>query len=170
MQWYEPTRKLIITQDEMAACQRVAAKAHESQTRWDGSPYITHPIEVARNVRQSLSFPLSIAEGAAYLHDVLEDTDVTDFMLDQLGVPNSVIEVVKHLTKQAGETYFAFIQRIIKAAEAGDPSAKIAVFVKMKDIEHNYSDLKDGCRKDKYRFAWYLLQLADEKVSRPVLF
>lgn len=53
-----------------------AAKAHAGTMRkGSGIPYIYHPMEVALIVAQMTDDPEVIA--AAYLHDVLEDTQVT---------------------------------------------------------------------------------------------
>ncbi len=59
-----------------------AAKAHEGMMR-KGSriPYIYHPMEVALIVATLTDDPEVIA--AAYLHDVLEDTNVTPLELEQ---------------------------------------------------------------------------------------
>lgn len=51
-------------------------KAHEGQTRWDGSPYWKHPEQVA-NILKSWKIDDPNVIIAAYLHDVLEDTKVT---------------------------------------------------------------------------------------------
>lgn len=63
-----------------------AAKAHDGQTRkFTGAPYITHPAEVATIVATT---PGATAEmvAAAWLHDVVEDTEVTSWMLfDEFG-------------------------------------------------------------------------------------
>lgn len=56
-----------------------AKKKHEGQVRKDGSPYIYHPIKVAETIKKY--FPnhdkLNELITAAYLHDVIEDTDTT---------------------------------------------------------------------------------------------
>ena len=51
---------------------RVAAKAHEGQTRRSGEPYITHPVAVAEILAELGLGPKTIA--AALLHDTVEDT------------------------------------------------------------------------------------------------
>jgi len=58
---------------------RVAAKAHASQKRQSGEPYITHPLAVAQILADLGLAPRAIA--AALLHDTVEDTD---YGLDQL--------------------------------------------------------------------------------------
>ena len=53
-----------------------ATKAHEGQYRKsDGMPMVTHPIRVA-NILRSTGFPEEVVI-AGYLHDTVEDTDVT---------------------------------------------------------------------------------------------
>lgn len=51
-----------------------AKKAHGSQTRYTGEPYITHPIAVAEVLAQMRMDPQTII--AALLHDVVEDTPI----------------------------------------------------------------------------------------------
>ena len=52
-----------------------ARSHHEGQLRKDGSPYITHPLEVAHLVAELGLDADSIM--AALLHDTIEDTDAT---------------------------------------------------------------------------------------------
>lgn len=55
------------------ASRDLANAVHEGQERKGGKPYITHPIRVARIVRQYTSDENSII--TAYLHDAIEDTE-----------------------------------------------------------------------------------------------
>jgi len=57
----------------------VAEKAHESQVRQSGEPYITHPVAVATILAELGMTPPTLA--AALLHDTVEDTP---YKLDQL--------------------------------------------------------------------------------------
>ncbi|MGV9193035.1 RelA/SpoT family protein [Microbacterium sp. MC2] len=57
----------------------VAARAHASQKRQSGEPYITHPLAVAQILAELGLGPRAIA--AALLHDTVEDTD---YGLDRL--------------------------------------------------------------------------------------
>ncbi len=70
--------------------------AHQGQMRYSGDPYISHPIAVAR-----ILTPLHIdaqAIVAALLHDVVEDTDVTNEQVaEKFGKP--VAELVDGLSK-----------------------------------------------------------------------
>lgn len=56
-----------------------AKQKHEGQVRKDGNAYIHHPIKVAELINKYFSNHLKINEliSAAYLHDVVEDTDTT---------------------------------------------------------------------------------------------
>jgi GTP pyrophosphokinase len=58
---------------------QTAAKAHASQKRRSGEPYITHPLAVAQILAELGLGPRAIA--AALLHDTVEDTE---YSLDQL--------------------------------------------------------------------------------------
>jgi len=58
---------------------QVAARAHSTQKRQSGEPYITHPLAVAQILADLGLGPRAIA--AALLHDTVEDTD---YSLDQL--------------------------------------------------------------------------------------
>lgn len=65
--------------DDLAAVQDAAiygARAHDGQMRQSGGPYFTHPIAVCR-ILASQRFDLPVLQ-AALLHDVLEDTPVSD--------------------------------------------------------------------------------------------
>lgn len=61
----------------------VAEKAHRGQMRKDGSPYFDHPCRVADLVRhyKGDSHEVEALCAAAYLHDTLEDTDLTYYDL-----------------------------------------------------------------------------------------
>ncbi len=54
----------------------MAAEAHKIQRRKDGTPYITHPIAVARICVEEIGLGPTAA-ACALLHDVVEDTDFT---------------------------------------------------------------------------------------------
>ena len=77
-----------------------ANKKHEGQTRKDNTPYIMHPIRVAKYVSQykeSKELPMLIS--CAYLHDTLEDTDSTYYDLCANFGPE-VAHIVKEVTTE----------------------------------------------------------------------
>ena len=101
----------------------IAKRAHEGQTDKSGVPYIEHPIRVAESVHGDID------KATAYLHDVIEDTDVTAEDLRKEGIPECVVEAVEVLTHGEKENYYDYIRRVRE-----NPIAKR---VKNADIEHN---------------------------------
>ncbi len=76
-----------------------AYKLHEGQYRASGEPYIAHPIAVASLLRDLGGSSVMIAAG--FLHDVVEDTDVTaDEIESRFGVEvRHLVEGVTKLSK-----------------------------------------------------------------------
>ncbi len=81
-QLYEELKKLIADnfndeqKNQIDKAYKLAAKAHDGQLRKSGQPYIIHPISVAVILAQMGMDSSSLV--AALLHDVVEDTDVTN--------------------------------------------------------------------------------------------
>ena len=73
-----------------------AAKAHEGQKRRSGEDYITHPCAVAEIVAE-FGFDASTVV-AAFLHDTLEDTPVTDEQI-KTEFGEEILELVEGVTK-----------------------------------------------------------------------
>lgn len=119
-----------------------------------GSPYIGHLHRVA-------NFAEKIVKGSyltGFLHDVLEDTDLTADDLYLYGVSNSVINRVSVLTRADGVGYKSYIKKIKKYAKINND--KIILAVKIADLNDNLnvSRLKvlqsdDFCRLKKYMEA-----------------
>lgn len=106
----------------------IASDAHDGQYRRDGvTPYIEHPAAVASRAPKSPA-----AQAAAWLHDVLEDTELTRDDLLARGIPESVVVAVEALTKQEGLSYEENIQR----AAANE----LATDVKVADMLSNLAD------------------------------
>lgn len=105
----------------------IATNAHAGQFRRDGvTPYITHPEAVA--ILLCDEGPEVVA--TAWLHDVLEDTDVKPRHLREQGLPESVVSAVITLTKW-GTDYDAYLREI--------KDNPIACRVKIADMLHNLS-------------------------------
>lgn len=79
-----------------------AKKAHEGQFRTSGEPYITHPVAAATMVANLKLDSATIA--ACLLHDVLEDTSVTEKELEK-EFGKEVTFLVKAVTKLSGLAY-----------------------------------------------------------------
>lgn len=72
---------------DIARAYEMARKAHQNQRRKSGEPYILHPIEVARICAEEIGLgPTAVV--AALLHDVVEDTSITQE------------EIAKHFNKK----------------------------------------------------------------------
>ncbi len=107
----------------------IARKAHDGQFRRDGvTPYITHPEAVAISLEGE--HPDVIA--AAWLHDVLEDTQTSVVHLKNAGITWKVIDAVELLTRDEGQPYEDYLHWIAQD--------EIARKVKLTDIQHNLSD------------------------------
>lgn len=79
---------------------RFAKKAHHGIRRRSGEPYILHPIAVAKIASQEIGLG-STSICAAFLHDVVEDTDYTvEDIEQQFG--SKIAELVSGLTKISG--------------------------------------------------------------------
>lgn len=103
---------------------RVAERAHAGQVDKAGAPYITHPERVAARVSGDPA-----AEAVAWLHDVVEDCDVTPDDLRAHGFDEDVVTAVEALTFLDGDDRDAYYARI-----AANP---LALTVKLADLADN---------------------------------
>lgn len=124
---------MVMSQAEKAL--EIATKAHFGQKDKAGQDYILHPITVA-------SFMNTDEEKAvAYLHDVVEDTNVNFEDLRKIFSPN-IVEAIDAITKRKNETYEEYLKRV--------SMNKIARKVKAADMLHNMdlTRLKRITKKD----------------------
>lgn len=108
----------------VAVARAIATVAHFGQTDKGGNPYIDHPRRVAERVSDDDG-----DRAVAWLHDVLEDTDVTAEALIAAGVPVYIVRDVELLTRKkeiAPEDYYRDIRmtsaraRRVKLADIAD--------------------------------------------------
>jgi (p)ppGpp synthase/HD superfamily hydrolase len=129
---------------------RVATKAHSGQFDKASMPYILHPLRVMMAVD-------SVEEKiVAVLHDVLEDTYITEIHLYTYGFSENIINAIRSVTRNVGEDYFDFIRRA-KQNEIGRK-------VKIADLKDNmdWSRISNPIKQDvermkKYQQAYFIL-------------
>lgn len=130
---------------------KIAEEAHRGQYDKGGMPYIFHPLHLAEQM------PDEIKTAVALLHDVMEDTDMTETEL-AAQFPPRVMAALRLLTHDKAEDYFDYVRRI-----RGNPDARA---VKLADLRHNSdrSRLLSGAdspeteaRLQKYRKAIQIL-------------
>ena len=123
----------------------LATNAHHGQFDRGGKPYILHCLKVMHNLKSDDEELQCIALG----HDIIEDTKTTYKDLREAGFTDRVIDGIRHMTKQPGQTYDEYKEQIF--------TSKDAMRVKMADLQHN-SDirrLKGVTQKDLDRMAKY---------------
>lgn len=102
---------------------RIAERAHAGQYDKQGKAYIGHPIRVAGYAAKrakEIGLDADIAMIVGYLHDTIEDTDLTYEELSDAGVPEIALEAIELMTRPpAGSpdrpTYAEFIGLIIES-------------------------------------------------------
>ncbi|MGN1053105.1 MAG: HD domain-containing protein, partial [Candidatus Scatosoma sp.] len=127
-----------------------AAKKHEGQYRIGGEAYITHPVSVARIVRQKGGDTDAVI--TALFHDLLEDTDATEEDILRLG-NGKILKSVKLLTKRKNYVMKDYVEGIRKD--------KTAFLVKGADRLHNLRSAACADTEFKRRYIyetvdWYL--------------
>lgn len=111
----------------------LALHAHgETRNQHDGELYVLHVQRVVERLREMGASPVILS--IAWLHDVVEDTDVTlDQIRDEFG--DEIHDAVDALTHRRGEPRFDYIMRVGRIRNA--------LIVKMADGQDN----QDPARK-----------------------
>ena len=122
--------------DIVKAAKELAKKLHDGMTDKYGNPYFYHLERVANRVREmeynmvDETSDINLYIVAAYLHDVIEDTDyLIGDLIDEYG--ETVAEAVKLLTRDKEETYADYIIGIKNSVFL---EGKIARVVKLADL------------------------------------
>jgi (p)ppGpp synthase/HD superfamily hydrolase len=118
----------------LAVAKGIAIAAHTGQKDKAGRPYFWHPQDVAQIAMSYCDedrdgFSAETVGAVAWLHDVLEDTDVTSADLLDAGIPSHVIRAVKLLTREDGQNAEAYYENLKENS--------LALAVKLADIENN---------------------------------
>lgn len=122
---------------------KLAIVAHQNQVDKSGCPYIEHIIAVSHMLESD------ILKTVAYLHDIIEDTNVNLNDLEVIGFSKDIILAVDSMTKRKNEIYSDYINRLCQN--------EIAIKVKIADITHNsdISRLNNPTQKDFERLLKY---------------
>ena len=122
--------------DIVEVAMNIAYKSHTGMTDKYGNPYFEHLDRVANRVREmeydmvDETSDINLYIAAAYLHDVIEDTDyLIGDLIDEFG--ETIAEAVKLLTRDKEETYADYVTGIKKSVFI---EGKIARVVKMADL------------------------------------
>ena len=134
--------KLIMATIEKAL--QVAAKAHEGQKDQGELSYILHPLRVMNGVEGEE------AKIVAILHDVIEDSPVTEEDLRQEGFSESVITALACLTHRKGEPYADYvirckgndIVRMVKRADLEDTARPSRALLRPDRLEPDLARLR----------------------------
>lgn len=129
----------------LIAAEQIARKAHEGQIEEaTGESYTTHLERVVALVEGDE------AKAVAWLHDVLEDTRLTVFDLQEAGLPQPVLEAVLLLTR-GSETYAEYIERLRITKN------RLAIDVKVADLTDHLreatTDWLNDSRRRRYERA-----------------
>jgi len=135
----------------LALAIQVATDAHAGQLDKGGHPYILHPQAVAASLDSTEN------KIVAYLHDVIEDTEVTLEELEQMGFTRRIVNSIRILTKSKDVSYDDYLKSVKADSNAWH--------VKMADIRHNMDisripepTAKDFARIEKYKQALAFLE------------
>ena len=104
---------------------RIALEAHGGQKDLDGKPAVLHPVAVG------LMGSNDTETKTGFLHDVVEDSDLTLDELRGRGADEDVLAALRLLTHAKTEDYFDYVLRI---AASGNTTA---IHVKINDLRHN---------------------------------
>lgn len=147
------TCKKYMTEEQIAFIEKAyefAKEAHKEQKRASGQPYIVHPTQVAGTLARLSLDADTIAAG--FLHDTVEDTDVTnDDIKEKFGKDVAfIVDGVTKLNKYEYKSHQEFLaenHRKMLIAMAKDIRV---IMVKLADRLHNMHTL-EHLRPDKQR-------------------
>src|SRR3989344_3652967 len=151
----ENDRKLIARAFELAK------RAHEGQFREGGAPYITHPLAAAEILADlKLDSP---AIAACLLHDVLEDTAVTEKQMEK-EFGQEITFLVKGVTKLSNLTYRQQEESNLKVASLRKMLFAMAedvrvILIKLADRYHNMATLQTCSPEKRQRIALETLEI-----------
>ena len=140
-------------QEKIKQAYELAAKAHEGQMRESGEPYITHPTAVALILSSMGMDAETIC--AAFLHDVVEDTAITEEEIAEKFTP-AVRDIVRGVTKlnkiQFASKEEAQAENLRRMFLAMSQDIRV-ILVKLADRLHNMQTLSSCDEQKQKRIA-----------------
>jgi len=136
--------------DDLCRAMAFAAWVHSQDKDKAGVPYIWHPLTVAMACKGDRAQMI-----LAFLHDIWEDHEECKCHPAWAMFPDYILEAMEAITKQRGEAYHIYINRVKRN--------ELARAVKIKDLEHNMDILRlqkpelekeDMKRLNRYLAAW----------------
>ena len=116
---------------------QIALDAHKGQKDLDGKPAILHPIAVGIMGGNDAEIK------AGFLHDVVEDSDLTLDDLRRKGVDEEVLAALELLTHDKTTDYFEYVHRIVRSGNC------TAIHTKINDLKHNLDRGRKSYKKAK---------------------
>jgi len=104
---------------------RIAVNAHDGMKDMVGNPAVAHVLAVG------LMGKTVAEQKAGFLHDVVEDSDITIEDLRAEGVEEDVLTAVDLLTHRPEMTYEDYVRNIVLSGN------ETAIQVKLNDLHHN---------------------------------
>jgi len=144
---------------EVIDARALAVRAHGDQRDRDGTFHLQHVARVAEAVPRSDGH-----QRVAWLHDVLEDTDVTTDVLDPR-LPDLEFKALLLLTHDSGEPYDDYVGRIASAEGAAGSLARAVKEADMLDNLRRCSLARDPAVAKYGRGLATLWRSSDETVS-----
>lgn len=135
-----------------------AKNAHEGQLRKSGEPYFTHVFATAKNLVDLGMDPVVIAGG--FLHDVLEDTQVTEEELEK-EFGKDILSLVRGVTKLGTVKYKGIernVENLRKFFISMAEDLRVLV-IKLADRLHNIETLEHIPRDKQKRIALETLEI-----------
>ena len=121
----EQKKRIYVNNEQVELALQIALNAHKGQVDLDGKPAILHPLAVGMAGENLTEMCVG------FLHDVLEDTDLTINNLQRAGVALKIIRALEVLTHDKSVPYMDYIRSIEASGN------KTALKVKINDLRHN---------------------------------
>ena len=127
--------------DSYTKAEKIVKRLFKGKLDKGGNPYLNHLYYVSNHLEEVNMKTVGL------LHDLLEDTIITESDLKKIGFDNDVIEALLLITKRDDELYGEYIDRILES------NNMIAINVKAIDMKNNLdlSRIKNPTKKDLHR-------------------